>query len=243
MRSPRGCTRSATRLPFGAEAALPGALADRRTRWIFVELLSLHLPADRPGLLRQGRRFEWFTLAWNGIEAVVSILAAWVSGSASLLAFGVDSLIESASGTALLWGLQDEREGDRERATLRVVGISFLVLAGYVAWEAIKDLVEAQPPEVSYAGVAIAALSLIVMPLLAREKRRVAARLESRALAADSRQTSLCAYLSAILLAGLLLNALWGWWWADPIAALLMVPIIAREGWEALHGEHCDDCS
>jgi divalent metal cation (Fe/Co/Zn/Cd) transporter len=98
------------------------------------------------------------------------------------------------------------------------------------------------PPDVSYVGNVVASLSLIVMPLLARSKRRVAVQLDSRALQADSRQTSICAYLSAILLGGLLLNALWGWWWADPVAALVMVPIIAHEGVEALHGKACDDC-
>jgi divalent metal cation (Fe/Co/Zn/Cd) transporter len=207
-----------------------------------MDALSIETGMGRSGLLRRGRRLEWFTLGWNSLEAVVAITAAWLSGSPSLLAFGVDSLIESASGTALLWGLQDGRDRERERTTLRLVGLSFLLLAAYVAWEAGRDLLERHAPEASYPGVLIALLSLLVMPLLARAKRRVAAGLGSRALHADSRQTSLCAYLSAILLGGLLLNALWGWWWADPVAALAMVPIIAREGWEALRGERCDDC-
>jgi divalent metal cation (Fe/Co/Zn/Cd) transporter len=207
-----------------------------------MEALSIDGPPERGGLLRRGRLLEWFTLGWNMVEALVSIVAAWLAGSPSLLAFGVDSLFESASGTALLWGLQDGHDEERERTTLRFVGYSFLLLTAYVAWEAIRDLVGREVPEVSYPGIAIALLSLLIMPLLAREKRRLAARLHSRALAADSRQTSLCAYLSAILLGGLLLNALWGWWWADPLAALVMVPIIAREGVEALRGERCDDC-
>ena len=121
------------------------------------------------------------------------------------------------------------------------MGASFLILAAYVAYDAGKSLIAREPPESSYVGIALSALSLVVMPLLARAKRRVAAGLNSRAMQADSRQTDICAYLSAILLGGLLLNALFGWWWADPVAALIMVPIIAKEGVEALRGETCCD--
>ena len=130
----------------------------------------------------------------------------------------------------------------RERAeaiALKLVGLSFILLAVYVAFDAIKSLVQRELPEASYLGIAIAALSLFVMPYLASAKRRVASIIRSRALQADSRQTDICAYLSAILLGGLLLNALFGWWWADPVAALVMVPIIACEGIEALRGESC----
>lgn len=197
------------------------------------------IDASRP-LLRLGRRLEWFTLVWNSLEAVVAIGAGWVAGSPSLLGFGIDSVIENSSAVTLLWRLHDESQR-RERRALLLVGVSFLLLAAYVAWEAVRDLVGGQGPDVSYVGIALAALSLVVMPLLARSKRRLAARLSSRALHADSRQTSLCAYLSAILLGGLLLNALFGWWWADPVAALVMVPIIAREGVQALRGDPCDD--
>lgn len=198
---------------------------------------------DRPDLLRRGRRLEQLTLGWNGVEAVVAITAAWMAGSAALLGFGVDSLIESLSGAVLLWRLREGARGEaREEAALRLVGLSFLLLAVYVAFEASRDLLRAEPPEASALGLGIAALSLVVMPVLARAKRRLASQLGSRALQADSRQTSLCAYLSAVLLAGLGLNAALGWWWADPVAAWIMVPIIAREGWEALRGERCD-CS
>jgi divalent metal cation (Fe/Co/Zn/Cd) transporter len=130
---------------------------------------------------------------------------------------------------------------ERERIALKLVGVSFLLLAAYVTFDALKSLVRREPPEASYIGIAIAALSLVVMSLLARAKRRVAAGLNSRALHADSRQTDICAYLSAILLGGLLLNAIVGWWWADPVASLVMVPIIAKEGVEALRGETCCD--
>jgi len=119
---------------------------------------------------------------------------------------------------------------------------SFFLLAAYVAFDAAKTLIQREPPHASIIGICLSIVSLVVMPLLARAKRRVAARLESRALVADSRQTDLCAYLSAILLVGLALNALLGWWWADSLAALIMVPIILREGTESFRGEICNDC-
>jgi divalent metal cation (Fe/Co/Zn/Cd) transporter len=153
-------------------------------------------------------------------------------------------VIEVSSGAALLWRLHMDAPEKRERAeriSLKVVGVSFLALAAYVAFDALKSLVARETPEASYAGIAIASLSLVVMPLLARAKRRVAAKINSRAMRADSRQTDICAYLSAILLGGLILNALFGWWWADPVAALLMTPIIGKEGVEALRGEACCD--
>jgi divalent metal cation (Fe/Co/Zn/Cd) transporter len=166
-----------------------------------------------------------------------------MAGSIALVGFGVDSVIESLSGGALLWRLQHHENDDaRERRALKLVGWSFLILAAYVAYESIESLIGREAPAVSWIGIVLAALSLIVMPILARAKRRVAARLGSKALEADSRQTALCAYLSAILLGGLAANAVLGWWWADPIAALVMVPIIVREGWQALRGEKCSDC-
>lgn len=189
---------------------------------------------------RRGRRLEYLTIGWNAVEALVSVGAGIAAGSTALIGFGVDSAIESASGAALLWRLHDEGE-TRERLALRIVGGSLLLLALYVAYEAGSALLGRESPDVSYAGIAIAVLSLLVMPWLARRKRVVAASIGSRALHADSRQTSICAYLSAILLAGLGLNALFGWWWADPVAALVMVPIIAHEGVEALRGEPCED--
>ena len=193
--------------------------------------------------IRRGRLLEYFTLAWNMLEAVIAIGSGVLAGSVSLIGFGVDSVIECMSGSVLLWRLRDGEHGEsRERLALKLVGISFLLLAAYVAVDAIKSIVFYEPPEVAYIGIAIAALSLVVMPLLAREKRKVASNLNSRAMKADSRQTDLCAYLSAILLGGLLLNAIFGWWWADPIAALIMVPIIAKEGVDAVRGEACDDC-
>ena len=194
--------------------------------------------------LRQGRILEYFTIAWNVVEAVVSVWAGLVAGSTALVGFGVDSAIESSSGAALLWRLQDrDNHSDREALSLKLVGASFFLLAAWVAYEASESLLGQEPPSPSVVGIIVAALSLVVMPLLARRKRMVAASLGSHALAADSRQTSLCAYLSAILLGGLVLNAALGWWWADAVAALVMVPIIANEGLEAFRGERCQSCA
>jgi divalent metal cation (Fe/Co/Zn/Cd) transporter len=199
--------------------------------------------ASRETDTRRGRRLEYFTLGWNLTEAVVGISAGVIAGSIALIGFGVDSIIESFSGAILLWRLQRHKADEkREQLALKLVGISFFVLAAYVAADAAKTLIQRDPPHASTVGVCLAAVSIVVMPLLARAKRRVAARLKSRALVADSRQTDLCAYLSSILFVGLIFNALFGWWWADSIAAILMVPIITREGLEALKGKACDAC-
>lgn len=199
---------------------------------------------DLAPIVARGRQLECFTIIWNCLESIIAIGAGLMAGSIALVGFGFDSVIESLSGTTLLWRLRDGEKGElRERMALKIVGVSFLLLAGYVAFDAAKSLIRREPPEASYVGIGLALLSLVVMPLLARKKRRVAAQLNSRALQADSRQTDLCAYLSAILIGGLLLNAIFGWWWADPLAALAMVPIIAKEGFAALKGETCSDCS
>lgn len=201
---------------------------------------AINRAAPHASNMRRGRRLEYLTIAWNSLEAVASIGAGLFAGSIALVGFGVDSVIETSSGAILLWRLRDGERGEaRERIALKLVGVSFLLLAAYVAFDAVKSLALREPPEASYIGIGIAAVSLIVMPLLARAKRQVAVHLNSRAMQADSRQTDLCAYLSAILLAGLVLNALFGLWWADPAAGLIMTPIIAKEGIEALRGETC----
>jgi divalent metal cation (Fe/Co/Zn/Cd) transporter len=205
---------------------------------------SIQHDVERAIAVRRGRLLEYLTIAWNLLEGIISIGAGLLAGSIALISFGFDSLIEVSSGAALLWRLHLDAPERRERAeaiALKLVGLSFILLAVYVAFDAIKSLVQRELPEPSYLGIAIAALSLGVMPYLASAKRRVALIIRSRALQADSRQTDICAYLSAILSGGLLLNALFGWWWADPVAALVMVPIIAREGIEALRGETCCD--
>ncbi len=202
---------------------------------------------DRSAVARQGRRLEYFTIAYNSLEGLISIAAGIVAGSVSLVGFGLDSVIEVSSGAALLWMLSRERNAaareHAERTALRLVGICFLALACYVLYEAGSALLRRNAPEASPVGIAIAALSVVVMPSLARAKRRVAASLGSAAMRADSRQTDFCAYLSAILLAGLALNAAAGWWWADPAAGIVMVPIIAREAINALRGRACEGCS
>lgn len=199
--------------------------------------------AARASDARAGRRLEYISLAWTVAEAVIGVGAGIAAGSIALIGFGVDSVIEGASSGILLWRLQaHEADEHREQLALKLVGGSFFLLAAYIAFDAAKSLLQHEAPHVSVVGIVLSTLALVIMPLLARAKRRVAARLESSALLADSRQTDLCAYLSAILLVGLVLNALFGWWWADPAAALIMVPIIVREGIKAFRGEVCADC-
>jgi divalent metal cation (Fe/Co/Zn/Cd) transporter len=196
--------------------------------------------------VRRGIALEYLTIGWNFLECLVAVTAGFIAGSVALVGFGVDSAIESVSGSVLLWRLHAEQRGRRvetiERTALKMVGGAFFLLAAYVAYDSAATLIHRKKPERSLVGIALAIVSLIVMPLLARAKRKTAAGLNSAALHADSRQTSLCAYLSAILVGGLALNATVGWWWADPVAAMLMVLIIANEGREALKGETCSDC-
>jgi len=202
----------------------------------------------RTALVRRGLLLNWVTIAYNVIEAVIAIGAGVVAGSVALVGFGLDSVIEVTASGAAQWRLRADFDAPRrervERATLRIIGWSFLALAGYVVYDSVDALVGREAPERSVVGLLLLALSAIVMPILARAKRRVARDMTSRALEAEATQTSLCAYLSVIALAGVAANALLGWWWADPVAALAMVPIIAKEGIEGARGEaHCaDDC-
>lgn len=192
---------------------------------------------------RRGKRLEYFTIGWNSLEGLIAIAAGAVAGSISLVGFGIDSLIEVTSGAALLWRMRmeigDQRAEKAERISLRIVGACFIALALYVTYEAISAFLRKEAPARSLIGIGLAAASLVAMPLLARAKRRVSAALQSAAMAADARQTDFCTYLSAILLGGLLLNAWFGLWWADPVAALVMVPLITYEGIEALRGRTC----
>lgn len=200
--------------------------------------------ANRAQLIKRAILLEYFTIGWNLLEGLIAVGAGIIAGSPSLVGFGFDSFIESTSGAALLWRLQVDDEEARERReqiALRLVGASFLLLAAYVAYDSITTLVWRELPERSYTGIALLVISLVVMPILARSKRHVAAQIKSRALEADSKQTDLCVYLSAISLGGLGLNAAFGWWWADPVAALVMIPIIVNEGIEGLRGEACCD--
>jgi divalent metal cation (Fe/Co/Zn/Cd) transporter len=201
--------------------------------------------AIRVTVLRRARRLEYLTLAWNSLEAVASLIAGALSGSIALIGFGLDSVIENGSAVALLWRLRQANERDEQRraraeaVALRTVGALFLLLAAYIAAHSAWMLLEREMPERSLPGIVVTALSLVVMPLLARAKRRAAAALDSGALHADSRQSDFCAYLAAITLCGLVLHALLGWWWADPAAALAISVIIAREGILSLRGKTC----
>ncbi len=200
---------------------------------------------NRQALIRQGQRLEYFTIAYNSVEGLVSILAGLIAGSVSLIGFGLDSLIEVTSGAALLWRLRRDLDASRreqiERITLQIVGACLVALALYIAYESGSTLIGHEIPQRSIPGIIVAALSVIVMPLLAKAKRSVSAGIGSGAMSADSKQADFCAYLSAILLGGLLLNAVLGWWWADPVAGLVMVPIIAREGIGGIRGKACCD--
>lgn len=207
-----------------------------------------HSPeAPRAELFGRGLRLERFTIGWNSAEAVVAIGAGFLARSIALVGFGLDSVIETTAAFMVLWRLRREVGGapDRhvvqaESAALRFVGLTFLALGAYILYESLGKLWRQEAPAESWVGIGLAVCSLIVMPLLAVRKRAVARVLGSRALAADAVETFVCAWLSLTLLLGLGLNALAGWWWADPLAALAMLPLIFKEGVEALRGEACD---
>jgi len=201
----------------------------------------------RAHTVRRGRWLTWATLAYNSLEGLLSIGAGLLAGSVALVGFGVDSFIEVIASVAAMWRLRADAEPHRralvEAHALRIIGLCFLALAAYVIVDAARSIVLRKTPEESPLGIVIAAVSLVVMPLLARAKRKVANALASRAIRAEARQTDICMYLSAILLGGLGLNAVFGWWWADPVAALGMAPFIAWEGRAALRGRAgCDAC-
>ena len=201
---------------------------------------------DRAATVNRGRRLEHFTIAWNTLEGLIAIVAGAIAGSISLMGFGLDSFVEVTSGSVLLWRMSvdaDVRHRRRnEQRALSLVGACFLLLAVFIAYESIAELVSKRAPERSVAGIVLACVSVVVMPILSKAKKKVGRALGSAAMHADAKQTEFCTYLSAILLAGLLLNALFGLWWADPVAALTMAPIIAKEGIEGLQGQPCEDC-
>lgn len=198
---------------------------------------------QKPHLVKKALVLEWVLIVYNVAEAVLSIVFGFIAGSIALVGFGFDSVIEVAAAGILIWRLShhgsQEDEERKERFALKFVGITFFLLAGYVIYESTGKLIRHERPEESIIGIVIAALSLLIMPTLGILKRNLARRMGSKALEADAKETLICAYLSFSLLLGLGLNAMLGWWWADPLAALLMVFLIIKEGWEALHGEHC----
>ncbi len=189
-------------------------------------------------LRRRAIRLEYFTVAWTTLEAVVALVTGGIASSIALVGFGLDSIMETVSGLALLWRFKQRRleEQKAESHALRLVGATFFALAAYIGYEAISDLQFHRAPEFSLVGTILAVVSLAVMPALGVAKRRAAASLNSRALAADSLETLVCAYLSAILLMGLALNGLLRWWWADPVAGLAISAFMAFEGVEIIRG-------
>jgi divalent metal cation (Fe/Co/Zn/Cd) transporter len=196
--------------------------------------------ADHDKLVRQARRYEYLTVGWNVCEGALSLFFAVLAGSSVLYGFGIDACIEASSGIVLLWRLQVGELGEaREKLATKLVGVSLLFLAIYVLIDSVLRLYVQDKPEVSWVGLVIAGISISLMPWVSLQKRSLAIKIKSDALYADSRQTQLCAYLSGIVLLGLGLNAIWGWWWADPVAALCMVPIISQEAKNALEGKSC----
>ena len=200
---------------------------------------------NRQAAAARGKRLEYFTIGWNSLEGLVAVVAGALAGSISLIGFGIDSFIEVTSGAVLFWRMAvdaDVRKREQnEKLSLRIVGVCFLALAIYVGYESVSDLISRIAPEHSIPGIVLACVSLVVMPVLSRAKKRVATDLGSSAMHADAKQTDFCVYLSAILLIGLLLNAALGWWWADPLAGLIMVPIIAKEGFDGIRARACCD--
>lgn len=198
-------------------------------------------PSRKEELHRRGLLLEWFTVAWNVIEGVVAIGAGLVTGSVSLVAFGADSFIEVISAVALLWRLRKagphasaEERGAAERRALYLVAATFFLLSAYITYEAIGALLSREGPESSTVGLVLSVVSLIVMPALAYGKQRTGREMGSEALQADAVETWVCSYLSLALLAGVGLNAAFGWWWADSVGALAMLPVILWQGWETL---------
>lgn len=206
-----------------------------------------HLVVDRSALVRRGKWLAWFTIAWNAVEGIAGIAAGIAAGSIALVGFGIDSYVEVFAGSVIVWRLAKERHGRAlsdaaERRAVRLIAVTFLVLAVGVGVESVRKLVVGAEPDESLFGIGLAIVSLIVMPLLARAKRRVGEQLDSRAVTADATETTLCVWLSAILLVGLGLNAVFGWWWADPLAGLGIVYVAGREGIEHWRAEELDDC-
>ncbi len=196
-------------------------------------------PQRRAVLSRRVRLLVSATITYNIIEAVVALSAGAVASSSALIGFGLDSLIEVSSAAAVYWQFSGSDPEARERATLRIIAVSFFALAGYVTVESVRSLLGGETAGSSTAGIVLAAVSLVVMPLLSYAQRRAGRELGSASAVADSNQTLLCTYLSGVLLVGLLLNLLFGWSWADPVVALVIAAVAVREGRTAWRGEHC----
>jgi divalent metal cation (Fe/Co/Zn/Cd) transporter len=190
-------------------------------------------------LTRRVRLLVGATITYNVIEAIIAIAAGTVASSTALIGFGLDSVIEVASATAVAWQFSSRDPEARERAALKVIALSFFALAAYVVVESGLSVLGGERAGHSTAGIVLAALSLAVMPGLSYAQRRAGRELGSASAVADSKQTLLCTYLSGVLLVGLVVNSLLGWWWADPLAAVVIAAVAVKEGREAWRGEHC----
>jgi divalent metal cation (Fe/Co/Zn/Cd) transporter len=204
-----------------------------------VSELTLSASGRRARLNRQARHLAWITIGYNAVEGIVAVAAGVVASSTALVSFGLDSAIEVSSAVAVAWQFAHHAPAERERRTLRLIALSFLALAAWVTIDAVRGLLGAGRAEPASVGIALTAASLVVMPTLTWAKRRTGRALGSAAVVADSTQTLLCTYLSAVVLAGLVLNATLGWSWADPIAGLVVAAIATREGIEAWRGAAC----
>jgi divalent metal cation (Fe/Co/Zn/Cd) transporter len=200
---------------------------------------------DRPTAVRRVRLYNNLTIGWNIVEGVVGLTAGIIAGSISLIAFGLDSGVEVSTSLVLMWRLAQERRGgcmaEHDRRATRAIAVCFGVLAVYVTFEAIAQLTAQRAPDVSVPGIAIAAASLVLMPLLARAKRRLGPVLGSQAVVSEARQTELCAWLSGVVLLGLGANAAFGWWWADPTAALVVAGFAGFETVRTWRAERLED--
>ena len=196
-------------------------------------------PLRRALLNRHVRFLVIFTISYNAIEAVVALIAGGIANSSALIGFGLDSVIEVSSAIAVAWQFSAKQPETREKITLRIIAFSFFALAAYVSYRAISALISQEAADSSLIGIIIASLSILIMPFVAFIQRRTGNELGSHSVVADSRQTLLCTYISVILLLGLGLNSLFGWWWADAIAALVIAGLAVREGIEAWRGDAC----
>jgi divalent metal cation (Fe/Co/Zn/Cd) transporter len=200
--------------------------------------------AQRRRLVLRARRLTQLALGWHVFEAAVAVVAGLVAGSVALVGFGADSLIEAAAGLVVLWLVTGERLASprAERRAQQLIAVSFGLLAAYVTFGSLRELIGGHHPAVSWVGIGLSVVTLLAMPPLAEAKRRVGRALGSSATVSESRQTMVCAYLSAALLVGLLANAVAGWWWADPLVALAIGAVAVREACEAWKGESCGCC-
>jgi divalent metal cation (Fe/Co/Zn/Cd) transporter len=212
-------------------------------RAALVQLGGARRLTERARLERRTRLLAWGGIAWHVVEFGIAIGAGLAAGSIALIGFGADSLIEALAGGVVLWLFTGTRRGsgNAERRAQQLIAVSFFLLAAYVSVEALRTLVNADHPAASWVGIGLAAFTAPTMPLLAHAKRRLGNQLHSSATVKEAAQTQLCAYLSIALLLGLGANALAGWWWADPLAALAIAAVALREGRESWRGEGCCD--